>query len=292
VRSLTFLFVLMLVGISCAHHHSFDNSAVQRSPAASSIQPAAKPMTDATVLAAQQLWENRRLQASAKDSIEAWRRVTVEQPQNAEAFLRLAQASHFFATSFKSDESTMRALYVAAIVASERGLRIVSPAFEAARRNGDSVMDSMHTLGAREAPFLYWHAITLGGWAAIGGLMDQMREMPNVRKMMHWVDQQAPLFDDGGAARWLGAYYAAAPSIAGGDMKESRRFFERAIMLAPNRLDNRFHFAELYARRANDKALWQAQLEFAVTAKSTDTAEDHLAKIESTRLLARGFQAF
>jgi hypothetical protein len=291
-----YVVALVCATACCTPHHRFDNSIVQRpnhgSAASTAVVPTTNAKVDSVTLAAQELWAKRNDQQSAKSSVDAWQRVTLQHPDSAEAFERLAQASHFFATSFKQDDATAIALYSSAIVASERGLRIASPAFETAQRNGGSVAGSLDIVTDHEAPLLYWHAISLGAWAAKGGLMDQMSEMPKVRKIMHWLDEHAANYDGAGAARWLGAYYAAAPSIAGGDMKESRRFFERAVTLAPSRLDNHFHFAELFARGENDAALWRTQLEFAAAVQLASDAlpEDLLAQQQAKRLLARGFK--
>jgi len=314
----TWFVIALSVGgaVACTHHHKFDNTVVKRgttgtgsntgsntgtgtdtgtgtgtgSSTGTGTGSAAQAVDDVTATA-QQLWAKRQDPVSAKAAVAAWQRVTVAHPDNAEAFERFAQANYFLATAFKTPDDEARALYSAAIIASERGLRIASVPFETARRKGIGVADTLNLVSAREASLLYWHAISLSAWAAKGGFIDQMNEMPNARKLMHWIDQNAPAYDGAGAARWLGAYYAAAPSIAGGDMKESRRFFDRAITLAPTRLDNHFVFAELYARSADDTNLWRAQLQLAASATLPSDAlpEDRLTQAEAKRLLARGF---
>jgi hypothetical protein len=50
--------------------------------------------------------------------------------------------------------------------------------------------------------------------------------------------------------------------VPGGDLKESKKHFEKAIAIEPNYFGTRTLYAELYATKARDKATFVRQLDY------------------------------
>jgi hypothetical protein len=62
----------------------------------------------------------------------------------------------------------------------------------------------------------------------------------------------------------MASYYAALPSFAGQDLPKSRELYEKAIAANPNHFGNRVLFAEFWATRTQDKAVFTEQLNFVI----------------------------
>ncbi len=239
---------------------------------------------------AEQRWQLRTDAANVVAAIELWQQDLLASPLDVPVYERIAQASYFLVTTLDLKHGARDRLALGMQFA-ERGMRVLSPAFEKARRGDASVEDASKLLDKQGTALLYWYAVNVSRWAALGTLLDKMREMPLALRLMQRIEAVAPTLDHAGPARWLGAYYANAPGIAGGDVAQGKKAFERAIALAPDYLENRVHFAELYARPVGDEVLWKAQLQTVVDAKLPvdAAAEQRLAQLRARKLLATGF---
>ncbi len=273
-----------------------------RTPQRYDTRPVVRPPVPVAVIAdpvtapalqlrpADQRWQLRSDANNVLTAIELWQKDVVVTPLDVVLYERIAQACYFLVTTLDVNQGARDRLALGMQFA-ERGMRVLSPAFEKARQGDTSVEDASKLLDNRGTALLYWYAVNASRWAALGTLLDKMREMPMALRLMQRIETVAPTLDHAGPARWLGAYYANAPGIAGGDEKKGRQAFERAIELAPDYLETRVHFAELYARPVGDAALWKAQLQTVVDAKLGPDAlvEQRLAQVRARKLLAAGF---
>ncbi len=73
-----------------------------------------------------------------------------------------------------------------------------------------------------------------------------------------------------GPHRFFGAYYAQLPGIAGGDMKRSRKHFDRAIEISPDFLENHVMLAEDWALEEGDLALARREIDFVLARTIAD----------------------
>jgi hypothetical protein len=70
----------------------------------------------------------------------------------------------------------------------------------------------------------------------------------------------------------LGAYFAAVPEFAGGDLARSRDHFQASLDRAPEYLGTYVLMAELYATRAHDEGLFRTALDAVLAAEPCGAA--------------------
>ena len=114
-------------------------------------------------------------------------------------------------------------------------------------------------------------------------LIDHRDEL---RQMLGRVAQLTPDLDDAGAERELGKLFAALPAYAGGDLHKARSHFEAAVARAPDSARTRIAFARSVAVKAQDRSLFEAQLEAA------SSSPDSAGAAEARDLLARETDLF
>src|SRR5262249_54069077 len=145
------------------------------------------------------------------------------------------------------------------------------------------VDEAAAALGADAAPLLYWWGQNAMRWADLAGRFTAARTYKVAKRVMEQVARLDPTYDHAGAERWLGSFYAEAPAIAGGDLRQSRVHFDRALALDPEFLGNHLDFAQRYARRAGDAAAYAASLE-RVRVTPARSPEEEIAKKKAARL--------
>jgi hypothetical protein len=142
------------------------------------------------------------------------------------------------------------------------GLRLLDDALVAAARGGDlAALDgALARVRASDAPALFWATY---GWAGAANLGQSDPELvgalPVVERMMERVVALDPGYDAGSPLLFQGVYFAAKPTMAGGDPSKARSYFDRARkehpdnLLAPY-LWGRFGCAQLQDRGCLDAA--------------------------------------
>ena len=139
---------------------------------------------------------------------------------------------------------------------------------------------------ARAAEPIYLYAACTAAWARAQGFTPLIDERDELRLMLSRVVQLAPDLDDAGGERELGKLFAALPAYAGGDLKQARTHFEAAVARVPDSARTRIAFARSVAVKAQDRALFEAQLEAASSSSDTSGAA------EARELLARESELF
>jgi tetratricopeptide (TPR) repeat protein len=158
-----------------------------------------------------------------------------------------------------------------------RGLVAIDPG---ARKRGEAVA----RVGPAGAELLYLEAVCKGVLARARGFTQLVDGRLEIIEALERVAQLAPDLDDAGAERELGRLYAALPSASGGDIGEARRHLEAAVERAPRSVRNRLAYATSIAVKAQDRALFEAQLHAALTVQPDDA--------EARELLSREDELF
>ncbi len=94
-----------------------------------------------------------------------------------------------------------------------------------------------------------------------------------IKTTMDTVLKIAPTYYHGAADRYLGAYYSKTPSFAGGDMKKSKEHFDASLKRAPNYFGTKVLMAEFYAKKEDDRALFEKLLKEVIGGDPNATAE-------------------
>jgi tetratricopeptide (TPR) repeat protein len=98
-----------------------------------------------------------------------------------------------------------------------------------------------------------------------------------------------PQFFHGAGDRGLGAFYAKAPSFAGGDLGKAHQHFTRSLEIAPNYFGTKLLIAEYYATKKQDKTLYTKILQEVLAADPKvipEIAPEQMAdQVKAQRLL-------
>lgn len=139
-------------------------------------------------------------------------------------------------------------------------------------------------------------------WGQLLGMINPLtalRDMPKVRAAYERVVEIDPNFFGGTALHALGALSANLAAnwlfslFTGVKLADAKPYFERAIELCPDFLENYVVYAREYATRARDRALFEDLLEFVLEAPIGDWPFwNRIAKREAEELLARKEQLF
>lgn len=158
-----------------------------------------------------------------------------------------------------------------------------STRFPAAQAQGDAQAPAevYARVGVAGAEALYLEAVCTAAWARTQGFTQLVDRRVEVLEALKRAARLAPDLDGAGPHRELGRLYAALPSYAGGDLTEARRELEVALVRAPSFAANHLELARAVAVKAQDRALFEAQL------KQVADGEDKAAGAEAADLLAR-----
>lgn len=197
-------------------------------------------------------WENRGDKASLQQAIEAYQKAYAAQPsyQLAE---RLSYAWYFLADAFEQGDQKSKDYYAGY----EWGIKALcyDPGFtqrfvDQKQGMGDAVKGVPREL----AGGIFWTATCYGKWGKMRNILKQLGPAKQARKMILYLYSIDRAYYYGGPARWLGAYYAIAPGIAGGDIKKSKQYYDEALAMAPAYFATKVLMAENYYPEVKDRA--------------------------------------
>ena len=254
-------------------------------------------------------WNNRLDRAELEKAIAAYEEVTAA-AEHVETLAKLARAYYFMGDSFArfdGDGSSMFEWFEKGMKTAERSLYYGSAAFKAKMKETDgSIEKSIGVIGKDSLPAAYWYASSLGKWAKGKGfavVLGKKGTIESVMKRCEAIDPKGDFYH-GGVLRYWAAFYSIAPGFAGGDLKKSRGYFERAIAKAPYNMATKVLWAENLSVKEDNadefKKLLQEVIDFDVKAWQADNAEAGLdlapelvrEKEKARRILAKADELF
>ncbi len=208
-------------------------------------------------------WQSRGDRAQAEAAIKSWEAAANVDPTRADIQMKLAYGYYFLANVHvrweEDPEDAQRALYEKGIKASENGIRLSTPAFAALIKAGKTWKEAVPTVGKDGVPGLYWYATNLGKWALLDGFTTILSHKDDIELIMTRCKDLDPGYWHGAPHRYFGVYRTKIP-FPGGDLPAAKKHFEEAIKLAPNYLDTKVLFADAYAPKKDDEALFKKLL--------------------------------
>ena len=135
-----------------------------------------------------------------------------------------------------------------------------NPDFHKQMDKKDDVVKALDTLTKREVSILFWAAVSLGKYANSSGFFAKVKHKDQILAMIKRVEKLEPNLHHGGVERFWASFYALAPSVAGGDMKKSKKYFEDAIKVAPEYIGSRVLYAEIYLTSVDDRKAFKKEL--------------------------------
>jgi tetratricopeptide (TPR) repeat protein len=233
-------------------------------------EPAPKVLDDASqhVAEGDAHWAHRDDAVRVNQAIIAWEKAAGFDRTRADIQLKLSYAYFWKAHGhlrFAEDEPGMLTFFDKGVVAAERALKLLSPAFAERVKAGSSWQDALEVCGQESLPALYWYASNLGKWALLEGIVKTLSFKDRIAAIMEHCKGIDETFWYGGPHRYFGVYRTKIP-FPGGDLEASKEHFERAAELAPGYLETKVLFASEYAAKAQDEELYKKLLQEVIAA--------------------------
>jgi tetratricopeptide (TPR) repeat protein len=228
--------------------------------------PEATSQREALIAQGDTAWQGRDDPEQIRAAIAAWEQATELQPSDHETWVKISRAYYFLSDGHLrfSDESQMMDTYQRGIQAAERALRALSPEFAQAMAAGQPAIGAVATLEANAVPALYWRATNLGKWARLDGFATVLGFKDEIRAMMTRAMELDRYYFFAGPDRYFGAFFAIAPSYAGGDLALSRQHFDESLRNQPNYFGTHVLYAEELAVKLQDRAMYLEHLNLVI----------------------------
>lgn len=246
----------------------------------------------------QQAWLQRESRSALERAVVAWDQASARDPNDTGTAVALAHACYLLADGTlrtqDDNEATLRA-YEKGLVAGERAM-MAYPAFAARVRAGDRVEDALMQIPSAGQAAMYWYASNLGRFSLAKGFSTTLFYKDRVQAVMQRVLAIDETFYYAAPHRYFGAYYAKVPSFAGGDLNKARDHFEKALRINSTFFATKVLYAELYATRTDDKALFVRLLSEVRDGDATllpdVIPEQHVEQDKAKKLLAQVDELF
>ena len=216
----------------------------------------------AVLEAAEAAWAERGDVESLRKAITLYEKAEAIEPGvRLDTSIRLARAYYLMADGHhRGDSASQLKYYDLAVVWGERAMAH-SEVFRKEVEAGKPVEDAVSVLGKEYAGAVYWAASGLGKWAKMKGFTTLLAQKNKVKKFMEYVSNVDPGYYYSGPARYWGAYYAIAPSFAGGDPARSKEEFEKSLAAQPLFLGTKVLMADTWAPKVQDKEAYRRLLQ-------------------------------
>lgn len=240
------------------------------------------------VAEADALWAERGDRAKLEAGLAMWEQAIAVKDDDWETYAKLARGYYFLADAYLAFDAMGGAYpydpdaianqaaneaflntHLRGIEHAERGLAAVNETFEKRILAGTRTEDAVVVITRKGIPLVYWYASNLGKWAKAKGFSTVLKHKDRIFKMVSHVYETAPDYFHGAADRYFGAFYAVAPSFAGGDLKKSESHFTASLVAEPEYLGTYVLWAELLATKNLDADTFDAHLQ-KVLATSAD----------------------
>jgi tetratricopeptide (TPR) repeat protein len=252
------------------------------------LSPAHGQSVPALIVEAEALLPVRYELANLEAAIRLYEQALAQEPRHAVSLTRLAQLWYEWAVLVPQEleESGWRK-------AAEYGFQALGLAgLTAAQGTPDAALRQLLSSATDAAPIL-WAA---HGWGQLLGRMNPFSAffaLPKIRAMYERVIELDPGYWGGSGPQAYGALLANLSDygiLFGVKLADAKFYFEWALRLDPTYLENHVVYAWEYARRANDRALFERLLRHVLDAPIGDwpfwnryaqaRAEEYLSDVE------------
>jgi len=215
-------------------------------------------------------WKDRADSKQVDEAARSWGAALRYNPSDHQVLTKLARVAMRRAAVVRGAAGATH--LEEAITFAERALSARNPALLSAARGGKKPVDVFSHAESPDAPALALYAEALLGWSVAHG-------MPTVLKQREWISAAAaralaldPAVGFGAPYRVLGTLDCELPD-ARENLRDALVRFEAAVAVAPAYLPTRVVYAEEYATRMSDAALYKRLLEEVVAADPNALAD-------------------
>lgn len=230
-------------------------------------------------------FQKRDDKASLETSLGKFEEAHKKSPQDLTPLTYLARGYFTLAEFHHDDKDQKKKNFEKAREFGEKGL-MLNPDYAKLAKN--DIEAAIEKLTLKEVETLYWSAASLGKWAKLNGIMSSLGYKGQILAMIRRVEALKPDFFHAAVPRYWGGFYAVAPSIAGGDMKKSKKNFQKAMEMAPEYLGTKTLYAELYLVKEDEEKEFKKVLEEVLAApvgSEEIQPENKMEKKKAERLL-------
>ncbi len=235
-------------------------------------------------------WSQRYLKENLEESLSKFELIHAANPSDLDALVFLTRGYYLLADAHLDDPNLKKINFEKATSYGELAMA-TNEAFKQKMLQGKSVEESLSTLGKKEVPAMYWTAASLGKWAKASGIAAQLKYKGRIRGLIEKVEELEPNYFYNAPKRYWGAFYAIAPSFAGGDLNKSKINFDKSLKASPEYLGTSVLMAEVYWSKKGDKKTFEKVLKQVLQSnadKHPDLGpENKLEKIKAEKLLQK-----
>jgi len=252
------------------------------------------PLLDPLTLSLQKQTDLELLRDGAPSLLLLLDGLIASDPDNERLLMTATKAYGAYTTVLYEDGNIERAVNTS-IKARDYGISLINQLPGLGNINGQTLAEIDEAL-ARISPdrvgYLFWGAYGWATWIQYqDGAPAAMADLPIVELIMLKVVELDESFYYGGAHIFLGSYYGSRPQIYGGKLEESRKHFEKALVIN-NRLFLLTHvaYAQSYARMMFDRELYLELLTEVIEQPLTNSdmaSSNKLAKVTAEKLIAQ-----
>jgi tetratricopeptide (TPR) repeat protein len=191
---------------------------------------ASPPALDLRIAEADRAFAERKTKERALRSLEIYRELFKEFPDDPRTGLGLARACYFTGIRLTSDASEKEKIYAEGRDAGGRALK------------ANPQCGGCH----------FWTAINMALYGETVGIFKMLFSLKTIQEHLRQSITADPTYAYGGAHRLLGLIDHKLPGILGGNNKRAREHFEKAIAVAPDEPLNTLFLAQLLEKEFND----------------------------------------
>lgn len=210
---------------------------------------------------AEAAWEGRGDAETLRKAISLYEKAIAINPDQLDVLIRLARAYYFLSDGYhRGDRDAQLKYYDLAASWGEKAMAQDADFVTKVKDEGADIEDAVEVLDAEYAGAVYWSASAVGKWARLKGFTTLLSQKNKVKKFMEWVTATDPDYYHAGPPRYWGAYYAIAPSFAGGDVEKPKEQFEKSLEMEPDFFGTKVLMADAYATKVQDRELFERLL--------------------------------
>jgi hypothetical protein len=249
------------LGLGCAKHAG---SYSQQASTGTADQSAA------LVAEADAAWENRSDAAQLKAALVKYEAALDADSTNRHAAIRLTRGWYWYGDVHVKEDEAKLAAWNTAVQMGGRCMAVNSEFTQLLEKGGETEASAAaKAMTLDDAGCLYWTASALGKWAKMTGFTTLLKHKDTVKSYIETVQKLDDDFSYHAPDRYFGAYYAIAPSFAGGDLNKSKTHFDKSIAGSEGYLATKVLYAQYYATKQQDRDLFERLLNEVITADPT-----------------------
>lgn len=265
-----------LIGMSCgqsrksAYLADQNNNTQDAKTSAGDSQGATTATADSEALMAQaeEAWAARDDQAKLEQAIALYEKILANDPTQRAILVRLSRAHYFLANGHLKEHEAIIAAYDKGARYGEQAMGL-NAAFAKAVKDGVKDEEALKLLNKEDAGGLYWAYSNLGKWAVAKGFTTVLKYKNKLKRFIDRVIELDPNYFYGAGDRGIGAFYAKAPSFAGGDLGLAKKHFAKSLEIAPDYFGTKVLIAEYWATKSQNKSAFKKALSEVLAADPT-----------------------